>query len=67
MTETNPPRVGERISVDGRDGVFLVLSVDHEAQSVSLLPSVDGGLLDNIPVDALTILPKLARNGESAG
>jgi hypothetical protein len=51
------PTVGDRVNVEGREGVFFVLKCDGDARVVSLLSSHNNGpLLDDIPVDALTIL-----------
>jgi hypothetical protein len=44
MTDDSPPRVGDRVNVDGRAGLFFVLHVDIETRSTSLLPS------DNRPI-----------------
>jgi len=51
-------RVGERVNINGRDGIFLVLSLDAEKGTASLLPSDSGKILDDIPVDRLAILPR---------
>jgi hypothetical protein len=51
-------RVGDRVNINGRDGIFLVLSLDAEKGTASLLPPDSGKLLDEIPVDRLTILPR---------
>ena len=67
MPETSPLRVGDRVTVEEHDGVFIVLSVDYGAQSASLLPSGGGKLLDGIAVDAMTTLPKPSPNAATAG
>jgi len=50
------PKVGERVNVEGREGIFFVLTVNGESRTVSLLPHVDGRVLDNVSVDTLTML-----------
>jgi hypothetical protein len=52
------PRIGDRVNVAGRDGAYFVLTVNEEARTVSLLPHVDGRVLDNVSVDTLTMLPR---------
>jgi len=52
------PKVGERVNVEGREGIFFVLTVNGESRTVSLLPHVDGRVLDNVSVDTLTMLPR---------
>jgi len=51
------PRVGDQVIVDGREGVFFVLNYDGETRCVSLLPSDDARILDDVSVDTLTIVP----------
>ena len=63
MPEEKLPRVGDRVNVDGRVGVFFVLDVDRGAHSVTLLPSDTGRRLDKIPVETLAILPRPESNG----
>ena len=63
MPNKKLPRVGERVNLEGREGVFFVLKCDGEARTASLLPSDDGRILDNVSVDSLTILPRPAPNG----
>ena len=58
-------RVGDRVNINGRDGVFLILSLDAEKGTASLLPSDSGKILDDIPVDRLTILPRPEHNAVS--
>ena len=43
--------------MDGREGVFFVLNYDGETRCVSLLPSDDARILDDVSVDTLTIVP----------
>jgi hypothetical protein len=60
------PTVGDRVNVEGREGVFFVLKCDGDARVVSLLSSHNAPLLDDIPVDALTILsPPTGSNGRT--
>jgi hypothetical protein len=40
------PRVRERVRIDGRDDVFLVVFVDLESEVVDLIPVADGGALE---------------------
>jgi hypothetical protein len=63
MTRKRLPRVGDRVNVDGREGVFFVLKCDVETLTVSLLPSDNGSILNDISVGALTILPGPDPNG----
>ena len=58
-------RVGDRVNINERDGIFLVLSLDAEKGTASLLPPDSGKLLDHIPVDRLTILPRPDANAVS--
>jgi hypothetical protein len=58
-------RVGDRVNINERDGIFLVLSLDAEKGTASLLPPNNGKLLDDIPVDRLTILPRPDTNAVS--
>jgi hypothetical protein len=58
-------RVGDRVNINERDGIFLVLSLDPEKGTASLLPPDSGKLLDDIPVDRLTILPRPDANAVS--
>jgi hypothetical protein len=66
MPEKNPLRVGDRVTVDGRDDVFFVLSVDLEKDSVSLLPRDNSPILNEISANALALLPKPGPNGATA-
>jgi hypothetical protein len=61
------PSVGDRVNVEGREGVFFVLQCDGEARTVCLLPSDDGRILDNVSVDSLAILPRPDPNGATRG
>jgi hypothetical protein len=63
MSRNNLPKVGDRVNVEGREGVFFVLNADEERGCASLLPSDDGPILNEIPVDTLTILPRPDPNG----
>ena len=58
-------RVGDRVNINEMDGIFLVLSLDAEKGTASLLPPDNGKLLDDIPVDRLTILPRPDANAVS--
>jgi len=57
------PSVGDRVNARGHEGVFLILQCDDDKRTVSLLPSDNGKILDDIPVDQLTILPRPEPNG----
>ena len=57
MPKMKLPKVCERVTVEGHEGVFFVLGVDPEPRTVSLLPSSDGPILKNISVDTLKLLP----------
>jgi hypothetical protein len=48
------PRVRERVRIDGRDDVFLVVFVDLESEVVGLIPVADGGVVEeNVPFRAI--------------
>jgi len=48
------PRVRERVRIEGRDDVFLVVWVDLEREVVDLIPIVDGGALEeSVPFHAI--------------
>jgi hypothetical protein len=48
------PRVRERVRIDGRDDVFLVVWVDLEREVVDLIPIAEGEALEeNIPFRAI--------------
>jgi hypothetical protein len=48
------PRVRERVRIDGRDDVFLVVWVDLEGEVVDLIPIADGGTVEeNVPFRAI--------------
>ena len=51
-------RVGDRVNVEGREGVFYVLQVYLDTRSASLLPSDDGPVLRAIPMGTLRMLPR---------
>jgi hypothetical protein len=40
------PRVRERVRIDGREDVFLVVWVDLEREVADLIPIDDGGALE---------------------
>jgi hypothetical protein len=63
MARKKLPRVGDRVNVDGREGVFFVLKCNSGTRMVSLLPPDNGPILDDITVDTLTILPRPDPNG----
>jgi hypothetical protein len=52
--------VGDRVNVQGQDGVFFVLDLNRESRSASLLPSNSGPILNKISVDVLRLLPETA-------
>ncbi len=60
MPETNLLSVGERVNVDGRDGVFFVLAVDEVTRTVTLLPHTQGPILNHISMDTVTPYAKPA-------
>ena len=63
MAEIGLLKVGDRVNVDGRAGVFFVLHMDFDTSNASLLPSDNGPILYKIPVETLTILPRAGPNG----
>jgi len=48
MTEATRLRIGDQVTMEGSEGVFLVVDADPEAQTASLLPSDRGKILDEI-------------------
>jgi len=48
MPEANGLRIGDRVTMEGSEGVFFVVDADPEAQTASLLPSDSGKILDKI-------------------
>jgi hypothetical protein len=48
------PRVRERVRIDGRDDVFLVVWVDLDREVVDLIPIAEGGALEeSVPFCAI--------------
>jgi hypothetical protein len=48
------PRVRERVRIDGRDEVFLVVWVDLEREVVDLIPIAEGGAVEeSVPFRAI--------------
>jgi hypothetical protein len=48
------PRVRERVRIDGRDDMFLVVWVDIEREVADLIPIAAGGALEeNVPFHAI--------------
>ena len=48
------PRVRERVRIEGRDDVFLVVWVDLEREVVDLIPIAEGGALEEcVPFRAI--------------
>ena len=48
--------IGDRVSIEGRDGMFFVLSLDHEKRCASLLPSDNGPIVDEVSIETLRSL-----------
>ena len=63
MPDDSLPRIGDRVNVEGRVGVFFVLHVDQDTGSASLLPSDNGPILNKIPLETLALLPRPDPNG----
>jgi hypothetical protein len=48
------PRVRERVRIDGRDDLFLVVWVDLERELVDLIPIAEGGTVEeSVPFRAI--------------
>jgi len=48
------PRVRERVRIDGRDDVFLVVWVDLEREVADLIPIAEGGAVEEgVPFQAI--------------
>jgi hypothetical protein len=51
------PRVRERVRIDGRDDLFLVVWVDLEREVVDLIPIAEGGALEeSVPFRAIHVV-----------
>jgi hypothetical protein len=48
MPEPSLLRIGDRVTMEGSKDVFFVVDANRETQTVSLLPSGDGKILDKI-------------------
>ena len=46
MTESSLLRIGDRVTMEGSEGVFFVVDMNTEAQTASLLPTGEGRILD---------------------
>jgi len=56
------PAVRERVSIEGRGGVFLVIGVDRERQVADLIPTTDDGRVEeDVPFAAITPVQGTAR------
>jgi hypothetical protein len=52
------PRVRERVRIDGRDDVFLVVWVDLECEVVDLIPIAEGGAVEeSVPFRSVHPVP----------
>ena len=63
MEEENLVSVGDRVTVDGHDGVFFVLSTSDGWQTVTLLMPNGGRVLEKIPVSSLTMVKRPGPSG----
>lgn len=53
------PAVRERVMIEGRDGVFLVVNVDLANGVADLIPVADGGTAEeDVPLASLRRIPK---------
>ena len=43
------PATRERVRIDGREGVFIVVWVDQERQTADLIPAGEGNIEDSVP------------------
>lgn len=60
-----PPAVRERVLIEGRDEVFLVIYVDLDRGVADLIPIRDGGLPEeDVPLSSLRRLNALPGAGE---
>jgi hypothetical protein len=47
------PAARQRVAVEGRNEVFLVLWVDHEHQAAELVPLINGDRLETVPFSSI--------------
>ena len=53
--DTYIPSTRERVCVSGRDGVFLVVAVNRESQTVDLIPLLNAAnVLENVPFSVVS-------------
>ncbi len=53
MQEASPWKIGDQVTLEGRDEFFLVVDLNQDAHTASLLPSKDGKIIDNIAWETL--------------
>ena len=51
MTEASLLRIGDRVNMEGNEDVFLVVEVNPEALTASLLPTGEGKILDGVSLE----------------
>jgi len=61
--EENLMSVGDRVTVDGHDGVFFVMGSSDGWKTVSLLAPNNGKGVDNVPLSSLTLVKRPGPNG----
>src|ERR1700730_6727932 len=64
MPERKLPGIGERVRVEGWDGEFIVVDVNYETHSASLLPADNGAIVE---VKVETVRARLRGLMEGAG
>jgi hypothetical protein len=57
MKEDKTLRVGDRVTLEGAEAVFLIVDLDQEKRTASLLPAVNGigADLDKVSLDSLKL------------
>jgi hypothetical protein len=53
MTEASLLRIGDRVTLEGSEEVFLVVGMNPESQTASLLPTAKGKTRERVPLEAV--------------
>ena len=53
MTEASLLRIGDRVTLEGSEEVFLVVGMNPESQTASLLPTGKGKTREGVPLEAV--------------
>ena len=65
MKDLEPlPDLGDRVRLYGRDEIYVVVEVNEETQSVSLLPESE---IERVPIDNLIPIDSSRRKAEGNG